>query len=362
MKISYFVHWSGAEGSGVFHKVVAQVKQWAAAGHEVALGVCSAADTRTSWRTAMPATVQFRLHQYSSRWDRLAAPAELASWLVGANPDIVYFRNDPWTPALERMMRAVPTVIEVNSDDLMERQKSGWPNAVAHNWGRERLFKLAAGAVFVDDKLQELRSFRSLSCPSKIIGNGAALDEIQVVPPVTRSEIRLLSLVSSEQPWHGLDLLPNVLDLRPDWSIDVVGLSGPDEGTRPHPRIHYHGRKSRDGFASIAATADAGIGTLALFRLGMSSISPLKHREYLGMGIPLILGCDDTDIPRDSPWACFVANRRSGFRVALSKVDQFLDRWKGRRVPRTDIAHLDVRVKEVHRLAFFESVLRGFQR
>ncbi len=80
------------------------------------------------------------------------------------------------------------------------------------------------------------------------------------------------------------------------------------------------------------------------------------------MGLPVILGCDDPDIPRGSPWACFVENSSDGMRQSLPEVDRFLAMWKGRRVSRDDVAHMSVAVKEAQRLAFFDEILQGRRR
>jgi hypothetical protein len=119
---------------------------------------------------------------------------------------------------------------------------------------------------------------------------------------------------------------------------------------------------TRAEFWKIASHADVGLGTLGLFRKGLQESVSLKHREYLAMGLPVVLGCRDPDLPGNAPWACVVPNTPTGLLESLQAVDRFIDDWKGRRVARSDVSHLDVVEKEGQRLRFFQAVCNGTSR
>jgi hypothetical protein len=69
--------------------------------------------------------------------------------------------------------------------------------------------------------------------------------------------------------------------------------------------------------------ADVAIGSLALFRIGLESASPLKHREYCARGLPFVLAVKDASFPDDLPWVCrFKASEEH---LPISKIVTFYE-------------------------------------
>ena len=90
----------------------------------------------------------------------------------------------------------------------------------------------------------------------------------------------------------------------------------------------------------------------------MDEASPLKTREYLALGLPVVGGYRDTDLPVDSPVFLRVPNRAGAIVEAAAELEQFMSHWRGRRVTHEQIANLDTAVKESERLDFLESCAR----
>jgi hypothetical protein len=94
----------------------------------------------------------------------------------------------------------------------------------------------------------------------------------------------------------------------------------------------------------------------------MTEASTLKVREYLMAGLPVILAHRDTDFPDGAPFMLELPNRPDAVGSHRDAIAAFVAAWKGRRVPRAEVAHLDLEAKEARRLRFLEQVMRGRRR
>ncbi|MCX7867577.1 MAG: hypothetical protein N2438_10690, partial [Limisphaera sp.] len=141
----------------------------------------------------------------------------------------------------------------------------------------------------------------------------------------------------------------------PDCHFDLIGINGGTFDTLPR-NVEVHSSLNRLDYERLLSRADAGIGSLALHRLGLTEACPLKTREYLAYGLPVIIGYKDSDFPSGAP---FVLQLDTRHRVRPPHVEagySFLHHWNGRRVTRDMVHHLDIAHKEIQRIAFFEGV------
>lgn len=132
------------------------------------------------------------------------------------------------------------------------------------------------------------------------------------------------------------------------------------EGAAVPPNIHLHGFLDRSAYLSILARADVGIGTLALHRKGMEEASPLKVREYLACGIPILLAYEDTDLSgANFDFVLQISNTEDNLRSHVEDIRQFAFDMQGRRANREAISPLiDIIQKNVLRLKFLEDIVR----
>jgi hypothetical protein len=93
----------------------------------------------------------------------------------------------------------------------------------------------------------------------------------------------------------------------------------------------------------------------------MEEASPLKTREALGYGIPVILAYRDTDFAdEESDLFLFLPNADDNIAENGERIRDFSFRVMGGRVPRSLIAaRIDQCVKERQRLAFFADVIKS---
>lgn len=362
MRIAFLTHWRGGRQTGPFRKITAQVAEWTAAGHTVGVFAATSSEWADDW-TRLPVahhvlSCRSGLRKAGER-QRLAATAQ--SW----NPDVVYERHGLYYPAHSGLGRHVPIVTEINGNDLGEWKLKSRSKALYNRATRSRGLRDAAGYVFVTHQLKDASSFAQFARrrPSLVLGNGIDLESVPWTPPPTNVDRnpRLVFVGHPHTPWHGIDHLVELARLRPNLHVDVVGLDREELFDAPG-NVVCHGELMPTEYAQLIAAADIGVGTLGLYRKNMDEACALKVREYLAAGLPVILGCSDTDFLDGRDFLLQVPNRWDGLVTALPEVDAFVARWLGKRVPRSKVRHLDASFKEGRRLEFLARVVNQYAR
>jgi hypothetical protein len=166
-------------------------------------------------------------------------------------------------------------------------------------------------------------------------------------------------MATGQYPWHGLDKLAVLAKRFPSWTIHVLGDSPVTPEVAACKNVKAHGLLKRDQFEPLLAEAHVGLGPLALHRKNMEEACPLKVREYLSYGLPVIAGYLDTDFPNGAEFFLQIGNSEKNVEHSLEQIEAFVNRWMHRRVNPVDIAHLDYRAKEQQRLAFLAEIADG---
>ncbi|MFF2484028.1 glycosyltransferase [Paenibacillus sp. NPDC058071] len=355
MKIAYLIHWNEGPESGVFKKVVEQMTEWRKLSHEVALFLFTSRPD-IAWGEYAPGITCFVSH-YSGRSGRFKAFSQLAQSVREWEPDAIYHRFDLYYGPLPSLLRAYPSVLEINTNDLSEMRMEKGLRYYYHRLTRGLVLKAASGFVFVSEELASEPHFKRYVRNYTTIGNGIRLDDYgSSTPLAASSSVRFVFIGSAGQSWHGIDEMAALADARPDWQFDMIG-SDADELTRPAPdNMHFHGKLCRTQYQSLMDSADIAIGTLALHRKGMNEASPLKVREYLANGLPVIIGYRDTDFAAVVPFLLELPNEADNIVKRLEAIDAFAARWKGRRVDRESLGHLDTAVKEAQRVDYMNRI------
>ncbi len=360
MRIAYLCHYIFNEGiaaSGVYKKILHQTQCWCRFGHEVAIFHISRKITE------VPECIQptWRVFRYT----RFSLASRLHAWEMAARailqwqPDVVYHRFDSYYPALTSLAREVPMVLEINTADLNEYRLGSPLRCLYNRLTRGLLLREVAGLVFVSGELPSLPYFSQYHKPHVVIGNGIQLESYNPLPPSHNTTPRLVFLGSTEQPWHGVDKILCLADRKSDWMFEIIGLK-PDGRNRPN--VVFYGALSRREYEPILVKADVAIGTLALHRKNMNEASPLKVREYLAYGLPVIIGYKDTDFPESVPFILELPNTEDNVMGTIGAIEAFVQEWLGKRVPREAVLHLDTMQKERIRLAFLREVARHFEK
>jgi glycosyltransferase involved in cell wall biosynthesis len=352
MRIAYVVGWPEGPSSGPFKKIRSQTAAWADEGVEVGLFVLTIERHADDWR-ALPAA---RRVLSRTTGPRLALQKEA---LIGAarhwKPDLIYHRWSLTYPGLVRATRRAKVVLEVNADDIVEYDLMTPLKSRLNRLTRGLVLERVTGLAFVTHELAAVPSFARYRRPSVVVGNGIDLSAVQHRPAPANRRPRLLFIGQPKSPWHGLDKLSLLAQTHPEWDFDIVGPPA-GEILDASPNMSFHGLLAADGYTELLAAADIGIGTLALHRAGLNEASPLKVREYLATGLPVIIGHVDTDFPDGADFLLALPNTEDNVRAGAQRIEDFVLSWVGRRVAPELVSHLDHRSKERRRLAFFSSL------
>jgi hypothetical protein len=269
----------------------------------------------------------------------------------------IIFRMGVCYPAFQRLASFRKMIVEINTDDGSESWlRMGMFKFLAHRYAQRKLLSRAAGAVCVDTVTAALVRHRGLEV--LVLGNSINLAAHSPSPAPAFSEPRLLFLGAEGCVWHGVDKLKVLAERFPRWRIDVVGIGAPDPQERWPNNIIFHGFLPRGEYKALLDAADVAVGALALHRKRMSEAPTLKVREYLAAGVPVIMGHRDCDFFDPVPFILELPNSEANIVEHFAEIEAFVLAWKGRRVERSLVQHLDVSVKERQRLAFIEGKTR----
>jgi hypothetical protein len=359
MRVAYLLTWQYGSASGVFRKVVDQVGEWERQGVEAAVFVATTPAFADDWLSVPQASA---VVPFSGAVESLRAQSTLLDRIRTWAPDITYVRSSPRQASAALNLRRLPRVIEIQSDDLAEARLTPLPRRALTLVTRRACLSGATGMVFVSRELSRSPSYAFTSRHRTVIGNGIDLARVQTLPPAPSGEpLRLAFIGQGALRWHGIEEVYALAQARPGWNVDMIGMTADDPRTTPS-NVTHHGVLSISEYLPILARATVGLGTLALFTKGMHEASPLKSREYLARGLPVIGAYEDTDIPPSSPVFLRLPNEPGSIVRHLDDVEAFIDSWRGRRVQHEQIEYLDTSVKEAQRLEFLRQCIARARR
>lgn len=363
MKIAYYAPVDIGTESGVVKKIISQVTAWQRMGIDAKIFAYTSSSK--VWDGIPRDSLEFVPR--GSLIIRLFRVARLVRRIIDWQPDIVYMRQGFYYPPLEYLMRRIPTILEINSLDIQEAQVFlGRGKRTYYFATRNRLLGNAAGLVCVTNEIA--RSVAGSRVPITVVSNGI---DLSVYHPLEAPLNQSPRLVFVGHEWdrgkkmlsfkyQGIDKILFLARSFPTWSFDIVGYQ-PRNQSLPS-NVRFTGHLGRSEYEKLLARADAAIGTLSLYMKNMEEACPLKVREYLAYGLPTILGYKDTDFPNGASFLLCLPNTPDNVEKNLDKIEAFVLAWKGKRVPRAEIEHLDLKVKEEKRIAFMKEVLAGKER
>ena len=138
-------------------------------------------------------------------------------------------------------------------------------------------------------------------------------------------------------PWHGLDRLVRGMAVEPDQRSQLLIVGEGPELPRlrmlTHSlgltgRVQYTGSAGGGALDALMAGADVGVASLAEHRRGVAGLSPLKTRDYLARGLPVVFAGDDPDLRSDPEFTLRVADDDSPLDVP--RVTAWLDQLRKR--------------------------------
>lgn len=284
----------------------------------------------------------------------------LSAEIAAFAPDVIYVRWLAPVPGLYRRLASVaPLVLEVHADDMVEVARASWARRVYLRAFRARALAAARGATFVVSELANDPSFRRISGARAVFGNGSWVRRREQAPS-GRPRVGISTAGLNE--WTGLDrfvMLARELGDVADWVVVCPESERPAIVAATGDELHVVGTTSQEEYVAEVSSWSVAMGTLALERKGLRTASPLKARDYLGLGVPTVFpywdeGVDGIDhdllLKLTSPTEAPVE------RIDPSLLRAFITRASGRDLPPDVSARASGEDIERRRLEFLRSL------
>jgi len=342
-------------------KIERQLKAWRRMGHEARLFMhlprSGLGDDLVSG-DVFPYGPSHRATQLRTEFERAVAARRVVAAVRVHRPDIIYLRYGIYVFPVHRLMSVAPTVEEVNTNDLTQHEGLGGSLALYNRLTRGLLLGRVSGLITVSHELANCAAFASYRKPTCVIANGIDLESYQVMPPPNNQTPRLAFIGNPGYTWHGVDKLVALARAVPDIQLDIIGYEDLPELRPLPPNLRLHGYLRAEAYYRVLGAADAAISSLALHRIKLEEASPLKSRECLALGLPLILAYTDTDLSElDCEFLLRIPNTEDNIATHGLTIREFAYRMRGKRADPRLIFPIDQRSKEVRRISFFRETL-----
>jgi hypothetical protein len=359
MKIAYFIYWLDGLESGVIKKITDQITYWSDQNNTVKLFIYTKKGAQleqdvNSQKYTLP--FQIELIFFEGRLSKVLNSYKVYHIINNFHPDIIYMRETLFYPGVYKLTKQYKTIVEINSiakNEVNHKSLKYWYNKFTH----KLKFKAIRALVTVTYEIANHEQFNTINVPKYTIGNAINLDKIPPLAPINNKTPNLVFIGTDKQIWHGVDKIVTLAKLKPQWNFHLIGISNTDTRYQNLPNIIFHGKLNKMKYEKIYYNADIAIGTLALHRIKMQEACALKTREYLAYGLPVIIAYDDVDFMEEKDFICKLPNIEDNITNNIQKIENFILKWKGKRINRAEIIHIDVKEKEKKRLAVFNKIL-----
>jgi hypothetical protein len=291
----------------------------------------------------------------------LRTSGDLTRGLTAFQPDLICSRWLTPVPGLVgRLRRIAPVVFEIHANDI-EETAAGRPLHVLYTKAfRERELRGGSGACFVTRELAGLPVFRSIPGPRASFGNGTALTQRATPAPPQTPVIGMA--VGQAQPWSGLDRFSHLAGELPEmsWVVACPHSALSDVSAAVGPSVVVRGTRTMQEYYDEVRSWSVAIGTMALERKGLTSATPLKVRDYVGLGVPTVLPYWDDDLGKVSdPLLANLAGENEAWApVEPAYLRVFARAAMGHNLRPATSAIVNIEAIELRRAQFFRAIVQ----
>ena len=255
-------------------------------------------------------------------------------------------------------------ILEINTNDVYE--KKGLIKYY-NLFTRKILLKNSNGIIFVSNELKNDKYFKSYAKNNSIvIANGYNFNDVTKIKKNFNKEIKFVFVGTPGQIWHGIDKIILLAKYLKKNEFHIVGYSKKELNksinTQIPKNIICHGYQNNTYIEKLLMECDIGISTIALHRKKMDEASPLKSRQYLAHGIPIIVGYKDTDLDGNFPFILNIGNYENNVLDNLKNIENFMEKIKYMKpedIHKEARLKLDYTFKEKQRIKFFNKVINN---
>jgi glycosyltransferase involved in cell wall biosynthesis len=260
---------------------------------------------------------------------------------------------------LEKLFDIAPVVVEINTNDIDEYRYRGSLYYWMNRFFRGRILRNAAGIIVPSFELRDMPANQKYQKPITVITNGIDLTEIPSLPPAMNKTPVLAFVATPGYPWHGIDKIIELAIVCDDLNFIVIGFDQTDCPGQLPANLKLLGSLRQREIGNALLKADLAFGTLALHRKNMNEACPLKVREALAYGLPIIYAYKDTDFEDlNCEFLLRLPNTENNVIQHVDEIRAFAYKMRGERVDRKIFSsRIDQRIKEKKRLKFFEKIV-----
>jgi glycosyltransferase involved in cell wall biosynthesis len=360
MRIAYVsLHWPRTHNSGVGKKIQSQIAAWQAGGHEARLFM------HTSQHEPLSELIEADYFFYATSGKlkteiaRIHAAKRMIEAVRRFQPDLIYLRYSIYVYPAHRLMAIAPVVEEINTNDLTQHEGLGGIYSLYNRLTRGIFLRRIRGLVTVSRELAVCSAFAPYRKPTRVIANGCRLDDFPQLPAPANKIPHLVFIGNPGYVWHGVDKLIDLACRLSDIHIDIVGYDKLSKFEPLPSNLTLHGYLPMQEYQQVLAQADVAVSSLALHRVQLEEGCPLKSRECLAFGLPLIVAYADTDLDEATcDFLLKIPNKEDNIQTHAQAIRDFAYQMRGRRADRAFLKqHIDTDRKEATRLSFFKELL-----
>lgn len=370
MRIIYFLYLDIQKHGGVAKKVLDAMQVWETNGCTVSLVCLTPTVPQTHAFTNNKNVIIFKdrrllgLPMHFFDWIFLSSEKkQILKFLEEFKPDIFHLRYYPYTPFLSRIAKKYRVVYEINTVE----KKEYWLQAkVSYKYKLYYLFyiltykgffKNVKAVISVTKEILE-QSNIPIGVKTLISPNSISLSRVNTLPriPSNKNVPVLVFIGSANMPWHGVDILLEIATKTVGkLFFEIIGM----QLDNVPENVRTHGYLSQNEYKQILQSADIGVSSLALFRNEMNEACPLKTREYLAFGFPIIVAYNDTAFgDATPPWVLALPNSHQGILDSVDKIVAFANSQKGRVISKDEVRpYIDADIIEAKKVAFMRSLV-----
>lgn len=368
MIIAYLLDFDIVEEFSVFRKIENQIEFWEKSNHTVYLIIVShntkkqyAPKVKNLIIVERPRVAYLFNKELKVFFGRNAAFKIVYDLLKKLKPSVIYHRpGNKWYPYLSACLNLYPTILELNSIDE-EEIKLYYPESgikfKLFNYGRKKIIRESMGLVAVTNEIST--HYNTYNKDSIVIANGFNTNNIsnhksERLQYTDRPQVIFIG--SASQSWQGFEKLYFMAEKIPNADFHIIGIDHSELDLPIPANLTLHGYLPMTEVQKIYMFADIGIGTLNLYEKKMKEACPLKVREYIAHGLPIIIGYVDTDI-KDSDRVLEIGCHKSNVDDNIDSIKNFIFINQKRFFTKKEGTDLiGIRNKERRRVAFLQSI------
>ncbi len=292
-KIVYVISWKFSENDGVTRKTFEQLGEWAKSFDVLLIWLQNGIGMPDLTNFTIPEGLTVSIHNVRTN---PIGYLTIINKIRSFRPNFVYTRYPFFHPLIYLISARFAPLFEINSLEKKEmfinlqKNKSISFRSIYNvvMFTRNYFLSRAKGIFFVTAELKDHQDYTDFK-NRFFIPNSLSSKHFKNIKTVSYSEdLNLLFIGTKGHCWHGIEKIEAVAKRTPDFKYHIVGATG--ENTL---NVTYYGEQNKNQIKAMMENMHICIGSLSLDVLGLKQGSPLKVREYIAAGFPIVIGYDD---------------------------------------------------------------------